>query len=310
MSRPMLLAWMAIASLTHAGCAGTWDTLTSRRFRQEPWPTTKKMFTPEDPLDVLLTDPPRDADERAAAMRRLKEPIRNGGTQEDQDSVLAVLEKAATADASPVLRLEAIGALGGFEDPRAAKILMVAYQTAHGRKDTDPVPPRPIDPGVIQTGTRGAARAALERWDTKTGPSGFPADWVSAIRCRAAESLGRTNQPEAARFLATIAGGAGKDVAMEGSEDRDVRLAAVRGLGKCRQPEAVAALAEVLKAEAEKKDTAMIGRTHQGLVHLTGKKLPADPQMWNDVVQAGVTIAPEPTWLDKAVESAMFWEKK
>jgi HEAT repeat protein len=271
------------------------------------------MFSPEDPLDVLLSYPPRDPDERASAMHRLKEPIRNGGTQEDQDSVLAVLEKAATADASPVLRLEAITALGGFEDERAHKILMVAYQNAHGRKDTDPAPVRQAEPGVITAGSRGVqpgARAALQRWDTRTGPTGFPADWVTAIRCRAVESLGRTNRPEAAKFLAAIAGGAGKDVAMEGSEDRDVRLAAVRGLGKCRQPEAVAALAEVLKAEAETKDTAMIGRTHQGLVHLTGKKLPADPQVWNEVVQAGVTIAPEPTWLDKAVETAMFWEKK
>jgi hypothetical protein len=309
----MLLAWMAIASLAPVGCTGTWDTITSRRFRQDPWPTTKKMFSPEDPLDVLLSDPPRDPDERASAMHRLKEPIRNGGTQEDQDSVLAVLEKAATADASPVLRLEAITALGGFEDERAHKILMVAYQNAHGRKDTDPAPLRQAEPGVIPAGSRGAqpgARAALQRWDTRTGPTGFPADWVTAIRCRAVESLGRTNRPEAAKFLAAIAGGAGKDVAMEGSEDRDVRLAAVRGLGKCRQPEAVAALAEVLKAEADTKDTAMIGRTHQGLVHLTGKKLPPNPQVWNEVVQAGVTIAPEPTWLDKAVETAMFWEKK
>ena len=57
------------------GCAGTWDTLTSRSMRSSPWETTKKMWSPEDPVAVLLADPPRHGNERALAMRRLKEPI-------------------------------------------------------------------------------------------------------------------------------------------------------------------------------------------------------------------------------------------
>lgn len=273
------------------------------------------MITPEDPIAVLLEDPLRDGDERAAAMRRIKEPIRNGGTQEDQDAVLAVLEKAAVTDASPVMRMEAIGALSRFEDMRAMSVLMSAYQNAHGRKPGDPIPPKPNDLGVIQAGLHGGGNPAtrrggpVETFDMKQGPTGYPPEWVSAIRCRVADSLGKTNRPEAAKFLATIAGVAGADVAIDGNEDRDVRLAAVRGLGKCRQPEAVVALAEVLQAESTKKDTAMIGRSHQGLVHLTGKKLPADPATWKEVVQAGVVIAPEPTWFDVAIETAMFWEK-
>ncbi len=312
MFRPMLLAWLVVASLSQVGCAGTWDTVTSRRFRQHPGPTMKRMITPEDPVALLLADPPRDGDERAAALRRLKEPIRNGGTQETQDAIIAILETAAVSDPSPVMRMEAIGALGQFEDLRSIKILMAAYQSAHGRKDSDPAPPKLTETGVVPAGAHSSspARKLLEEFDMKRGPTGYPPEWVSAIRCRAAEALGKTNRPEAAKFLATIAGGAGKDVAIEGSEDRDVRLAAVRGLGKCRQPEAVAALAEVLQAEADKKDTAMIGRSHQGLVHLTGKKLPADPATWKEVVQAGVVIAPEPTWFDVALETAMFWEKK
>lgn len=318
MFRPMLLAWLVVALLTNVGCTGTWDTLTSRRFLQHPGPGLKKMMRPEDPVTVLLEDPPRDGDERASAMRRLKEPIRNGGTQEDQDAVMAALEKLAVTDSSPVMRMEAIAALGRFEDVRTTAVLMSAYQNAHGRKPGDPLPPKLTDPGVVSAGVgaagpRGgptARRAPIEAFDMKQGPVGYPPEWVSAIRCRCAESLGRTNRPEAAKFLATIAGGAGADVAMEGSEDRDVRLAAVRGLSKCRQPEAVVALAEVLQAEATKKDTAMIGRSHQGLVHLTGKKLPADPETWNEVIRAGVVIAPEPTWFDMAIETAMFWEKK
>ena len=70
------------------GCAGTWDTLTSHRFREHPFDTTKKMWSPEDPVAILRADPPRAGDERAAAMRRLQEPIRNKGSQEDQDVIL------------------------------------------------------------------------------------------------------------------------------------------------------------------------------------------------------------------------------
>ncbi|VTU02130.1 hypothetical protein : : HEAT_2 [Gemmataceae bacterium] len=310
MVRPMLLAWLAVAAAAQLGCAGTWDTLTSKRLREHPGPTLKHMIVPEDPVAVLLADPPRDPDERAAAMRRLKEPLHNGGTQDTQDAIVGVLERAATTDPSPVLRLEAVGALSRFEDVRAMNALMTAYQNAHGRRPDEPDPLKA--PDVVAAGAGGppqARKAPTDQFDLRRGPTGYPPEWVSAIRCRAAEGLGQTNRPEAARFLATIAGGAGRDVAKEGSEDRDVRLAAVRGLGKCRQPEAVAALTEVLAAEAQKKDTAMIGRTHQGLVHLTGKKLPPDPATWKEVVQAGVTIAPEPTWFDTALETAIFWEK-
>ena len=52
------------------------------------------------------------------------------------------------------------------------------------------------------------------------------------------------------------------------------------------------ALAQVLSSERDKADTAIIGRTHEGLVRLTGKRLPPDPQQWNEVVQAGVVLAP------------------
>ena len=49
---------------------------------------------------------------------------------------------------------------------------------------------------------------------------------------------------------------------------------------------------------------------HQGLVHLTGKKLPPDPEKWGEVVQAGVKIAPELSWVETTVQNAAFWEKK
>ena len=74
-------------------------------------------------------------------------------------------------------------------------------------------------------------------------------------------------------------------------------------------PEAVAALAQVLSVEAG-KDPALVRGAHQGLVRLTGKKLPPDPQKWNEMVQAGVTLAPEPTLTENVMQNAMFWEKK
>jgi PBS lyase HEAT-like repeat len=298
-------------SLGMTGCAGTWDTLTSHRFREHPFETTKRMWSPEDPVAILRADPPRAGDERAAAMRRLQEPIRNKGTQEDQDVILAILEAAATNDTSPVMRLEAVGALGRFQDPRAAAILMTAYQNAHGRAPGEPTPAKPTAQEIVTAGLsagRSPTRPSHDPFPTATGPSGFPPEWVTAIRCRSAESLGEINRPESTRFLAAIAGGAGPDIVVEGSDDREVRLAAIRGLGKCRQPESVIALAQVLNAEADKKDTALIGRTREELVQLTGKKLPADPQQWNAVVQAGVVIAPAPTWFDHAVENAVFWK--
>gem|GEM_PF-6335365 len=56
------------------------------------------------------------------------------------------------------------------------------------------------------------------------------------------------------------------------------------------------------------KDTAM-SRTHAGLVSLTGKMLPAKPEQWNAVVQAGAVIAPEPTWIDNTVQTIGAWVK-
>jgi hypothetical protein len=321
--RLLPIAGFVVASLGLTGCAGGWETVTSHRFRdgmlEHPLETTKSLWVLEDPMLVLRTDPPRDGDERASAIHRLKEPIRNKGTQEDQDIIVNVLAKTATSDPSPVLRMEAIGALGRFEDPRVAGILIVAYKSAHGRRGFEPPPTPKSKPDVVTAGlSAGRSPTSLSgrTADAIKSPvdyQGFQPEWVTAIRCRAADSLCRTSRPEAATFLAAIAGGAGRDTAPEGSEDRDIRLAAVRGLGLCRQPEAVIALTQVLNqatgVSLNLQDTAIIGRTHEGLVWLTGKKLPPDPQQWNEVVQAGVVIAPEPGWWENTIVQMSGWVK-
>jgi hypothetical protein len=301
---------IAAASLLPTGCAGMWDAVTSRRFRDEPFKTVGKVISPDDPMIVLRSDPPRSGDEIAKAFNRLKEPIHNKGTQEDQDQIVDLLSRTATADNSPVLRYAAVSALGRFDDPRATAILIAAYEKADGPNvDTKKL----TDTGLVQlAGTsagRSPTRSGVEAWDVRRGPTGFPPDTVAALRCRCLESLGHTNSVDAARFLAAVAGVGGADVAPVGSGDAEVKQAAVRGLGQCRQPEAVAALARVLTDQSG-KDPSLVRGAHQGLVRLTGQKLPPEPQKWNEVVQAGVTLAPEPTWVDTAIQNAAFWEKK
>jgi len=283
-NRVLPIAGVVGTCLALTGCAGTLDTVTSRTFRASPLDTTYRMVRPEDPLVVLRADPPRSGDQRAKAMMRLKEPLVVGLSQTDQDEVIDTLARAATSDPSPVLRLAAIEALGRFQDPRAPGVLMLAYQNAHGRTEEATLPVARV-PG---------ARPPLAT------PTGFAPDTATTIRCRVVESLGNNGRPETVSFLASIAGSRGTGQGPDGADDRDVRLAAVRGLGHCRHPDAVTALAQVMSAE-HGKDTALAGRAHDGLVNLTGQRLPADPERWNQVVQAGVTLAPEPGVVDRAV---------
>ena len=285
MYRVLPIAGVVGVSLALTGCAGTLDTVTSRTFRQDPFNTTYRMVRPEDPLAVLRADPPRSGDERAKAMLRLQEPLALGLTQQDQDEVVDTLARAATSDPSPVLRLAAVEALGRFEDPRAPGILMLAYQSAHGRTDDAPAIPTARVPG---------ARLPL------AVPTGFGPDVVSAVRVRVVEGLGKAGRPETIPFLASIAAGPSAGPGPEEIDDREVRLAALRGLGQCRHSDAVTALAQIMAAEAG-KDAAVVGRAHDGLVNLTGRRIPADPARWNEVVQAGATVAPEPGVVDRAV---------
>jgi hypothetical protein len=306
--RVLPTAGFVAATLGLTGCAGFIDTVSSRKFRNDPFGTMQRAVSPEDPMVVLRADPPRDGDDRAKAMRRLKEPLKQSGTQQDQDEVIDILGRAATADPSPVLRLAAIDAISRFEDPRAVQILMVAYQKAEGRKDGGSSGGNPTDAAIQQvaggrTPTRSSTADRL-----LAPPTGFPPETVTVIRARALESLGRTSTPDAAKFLTTVAVGPSGGAVIDGADDRDVRLAAVRGLGKCRQPEAVVALTQVLGKE-NGQDTALTGRAHDGLVRLTGKQLPPDPKQWNEVVQAGVTIAPEPNWVQNAVHYVNEWVK-
>ena len=119
------------------------------------------------------------------------------------------------------------------------------------------------------------------------------------LRARCLDGLARTNTPEAVDLLVRVAEGqtVGGD---DDGTDRDTRLAAVRGLAMMRQKESVVALQKVLAAESG-KDTGLASRAHSGLMELTGRDLPADPQKWDEVVQAGAQVGPERSGLEKTV---------
>src|SRR5262245_50578311 len=113
-----------LLSFTAAGCqsGGIWDDIKNRDFR------VRDMVSRQDSLTVLETDSNGDA--RARAMRKLKEPMQNGGSQEQQDKAMQMLTEGATTDNRAVCRLAAIDALKRMRDPRATTALIQAYYNA------------------------------------------------------------------------------------------------------------------------------------------------------------------------------------
>ncbi len=279
--RTIAAIFAASAIATTCGCAGTWDKVSSQKFRDNPFKST--FYPAEDPMTVLRTKV--DGNERADAMRRLTEPAADGKSAQEQDEALQALATAATSDPSPIVRCAAIDALGRFADPRAVKILIAAYHQADG------APTEPTKGGVMQAG----------RFDPLAGmgPVGFEPVFTTTLRSRAATALASTKQPEAVTFLASVAAGSGVDENGQPTTDRDVRSAAVRGLGRVRSKESVAALSRILKDESG-RDVVLAHNAHAGLKDLTGKNIPADPAEWEKVVQAGVEVQPEPNLLQRA----------
>ena len=292
-----LLLGIVLASLPlSGGCASTWDTLSSRRFREAPFST---MFGKEpDALATLRAATPDMGDERARAFQRLKEPAKAGANSAEQDEALQLLADATTKDPSVYVRACAIDALGRFEDPRAAELLANAYRYAAGK----PVPTTAAPPGTAGAGGVVPASAESRRLDLAAvyGSKGFAPDQVANLRCRAIEGLAATGKPEAVAFLARVAGGQEFGVNEDPAGRDYARQRAVDGLGKIRTKESVVALNAVLAAEAD-RDVALTSLAHQGLKSLTGKDAPPRPADWDAIVQAGFEVAPPPNALQRAV---------
>jgi HEAT repeat protein len=282
-----LIVWLA----SSVGCASTWDTVSSKKFRDAPF---KTMFSNDDPMHVLRNKV--DGQDRANAMRRLKEPATQGRPQAEQDEALQFLEQAATQDPSPVVRTSAIDALGRFQDPRAIRILIDSYHLADGRPASQPAPGDDLQ----QASARSSPLDPLGLG----APVGFQPEFSSVIRTKAVNALAETKRPEAVTFLARVASGEFRRSAEETIEERDVRTAAVRGLGQIRNKESVVVLAKVLKSDSG-RDVVISSRAHEGLVNLTGQRVPPDPEKWNAIVQSGFEVVPEPNALQRAVHTIL-----
>lgn len=274
-----VLGGTAAAALGLTGCAGTYDLITSQRFKERPFHT---LFVTEDPMEVL--EKSQEGDARARAMRDLKEPKEAGGTAAQQDRAIAILQEAATVDQRPLVRLAAVEALSRFKDPRVGPILLAAYHQ---------VGPATAGPDVTPAAAVGGDKPALAH---------FTPDTVKGIQCLSLDALGTHKSPDALRLLVEVANkpvepkpkpagtiepaGLFKVDAEFGTGiDRiDIRLAAIRALGAYeKDPTAVRTLVTILKTD---KDVAVRGRAHDSLVKITGADLPCDGNAWQ-------------AWLDK-----------
>ncbi len=254
--RALHWAGAALASLGLSGCATFWEDVTSKDFQfHDLWVTP-------DPLVVL-----RDSDQgdkRARALRVLREPKQNGGTDKDQDAIVAILVTAAKSDAQPLCRLAAIQALGHFQDPRAAQGLQDAFFAV----------------------TEAPARREAPGSESFAANSAFAPETSIIIQCEALPALGQTKNSSGVELLARVAR-PGPATAVEASEvekqqNRDLRLAAVRALGNYSHYEATSALVAVLEKD---KDAALQNRAAESLQASTGKDLGKDPKAWHDLLE-------------------------
>jgi hypothetical protein len=156
---------LAAACLGASGCGTFWDDVTRRDF------SFQRLYTKPDPLVVLRDS--HDADDRARAMRELKEPLQNHGDQRDQDVVVQLLTTAAVSDHQIVCRLAAAFALRDFKDPRAVKALKDAYYSAGAfNPETATILRCQILDALGENGRRGIAGARLERAAGRRGVGG------------------------------------------------------------------------------------------------------------------------------------------
>lgn len=256
------------AGLGLAGCANFWDDVTSRDFK------VQQLWAPHpDPLVVLRDS--NDGNERARALRALREPKQHGGSDQEQEMVLRILTTAAVNEKTAWCRLAAIEALGGFKDPRAVQALRSAYDQAGNMLP-----------------------AGIEQASYQPGATGFGPDTAAAIRCQALTALGDTGNGAAVDLLVRVV----KQPPAEGNEAErqqtlDERIAAARALGAFNDPRATAALLKVL--QTEKKDQALRDRATEALQHITGKKLPDDAKAWEEALHQQGAGQPAPAKKEK-----------
>ncbi len=248
-SRGLQLAALLCVGL--CGCSGTWEELSRKDISfgqrcQNIWSAAP------DPMVVLRDS--KDGDDRAKALRQLKEPLQNGGTAKDQDTVLSILVISAQTDSQPVCRVASIQALGKFKDPRAVSALVDAYYKA----------------------------------------TTFTSDTATVIQCNVLTALGETHNAAAVDLLTRVvrAPDSALDAAGDDKQQElDRRLAAARALGQFSHYHAAESLLTVLKTE---KDVGLRQTAHDSLVASTGKDLGYDPSAWDKLLNKHAYDAPVP----------------
>lgn len=259
------LCILAAACAALSGCAGFWDDITSREFK------FKEMFRPPpDPLEVIRNT--TNGDKKCKAIHALREPLQNGGTQQDQDAIVQVLSWTAARDPQPLCRMAAIDVLQHFKDPRAWRALDDAYIEA-GYFDRD----RP--------------------------------EIVAVIHCQALAALGVNGNPGAIPRLIGIVKmppTAKDNTNLQQQQNMDERIAAARALGHFRQYQVAEALVAVLRTE--QLDVALRNRAAESLRQMTGKELPPDAQAWDDFLHKSGqdALAKQPTFADKILQLISF----
>ncbi len=253
-----LSAALAAALLGLAGCAFL-DDFSIRQMNFEDF------RDPADPIDTIRHS--KDATLRARALRCLREPLATGGSQADQDVVVAVLNFSAANDTQALCRMAAIDTMRKFRDARVVDGLKEAYYRA----------------------------------------GSFNAEVATVLRCQALQALGESGQEKPAEVQAKAVDllvRVLKEPPAEGpDQDRqlklDERIAAARALGNFKQSEAAWGLVAVLRTE---KDVALRARANESLVAITNKELPADAAAWSEFLNnpAGKeALARQPSWTDR-----------
>jgi len=89
----------------------------------------------------------------------------------------------------------------------------------------------------------------------------------------------------------------------------DEYIAAARALGNFNNVSAAKELVAAMKSDQE----ALHVPAHESLIAATGRHLPADPKVWDDLLQKtdkdGATLNVEPTFMDRVLDilPVSFW---
>lgn len=119
--------------------------------------------------------------------------------------------------------------------------------------------------------------------DAYYSAASFNPEIATQLRCQTLEALGNVGNPASVDFLVKVL----REPPVEGAEQdkqqkTDERISAARALAHFNHYQGTSALVGVLKTE---QDVALRESAHASLVAATGRNLPADAKVWDDLLQ-------------------------